>query len=85
MTKIHNKKKIIKIQKIEEGKGKNQIRWMAVRFSLDLCVCGCVKDGSSNQVESLIEEEEEGRGNNPSLYLGRRPAEEEEEEEARSQ
>jgi hypothetical protein len=45
-------------------------------------VCGCVKDGSSNQVESLIEEEEEGRGNNPSLYLGRRPAEE---EEARSQ
>jgi hypothetical protein len=39
-------------------------------------VCGCVKDGSSNQVESLIVVEE-GAGNNPGLYLGRRPTQEE--------
>ena len=40
-------------------------------------VCGCVKDGSSNQVESLIVVEEEEAGNNPGLYLGRWPTQEE--------
>ena len=41
-----------------------------------LMLCGCVKDGSSNQVESLIVVEEEA-GNNPGRYLGRRPTQEE--------